>query len=189
MKNLKRLFGIMTLIAIIATAVAPQAQAKKKRDPKKEAIEELINQGNECYLNGNYEQAVQYFEQAHKKGDIRGTHNLAICYAEGNGVIQDYKQALKLYEKAAKKGHVDAQIAIGQMYMGGFGVEKDYKKAIKWFEKAAKKGDSDAMYEIGRCYYYGGPGVKKDIKKAKEWISKSAALGNETAIDNLPKLK
>lgn len=194
MKNLIRLFGIMTLIAIIATAAAPQAQAKKKRDPKKEAIEELIYQGNECYLKGDFAQAVKYFEEVHKKGDIRGTNNLAMCYAGGEGVVQDYNLAFKLYEKAAKKGFVDSQVSLGTLYMNGQGCKKDYKKAIKWLEKAAKqKNDieaaSDAMYLIGTCYYYGGNGIKKDINKAKEWISKSAALGNETAIDNLPKLQ
>lgn len=189
MKTFKRLFGAMALVAIIATAVAPQAQAKKKRDYKKEAIEDLIRDGNKCYEDGNYAKAVENFEAAHKKGEIRGTHNLAVCYAEGKGVDKSLTMAFKLYEKAAKKGYVDSQVALGEMYKNGYGCKQDYKKAIKWLEKAAKKGDSDAMYLIGTCYYYGGYGIKKDIKKAKEWISKSAALGNETAIDNLPKLQ
>ena len=194
MKTIKKLLGIMTLIAIIATVAAPQAQAKKKRDPKKEAIEELINKGNECYLKNDFEQAVKYYEEAHKKGDVRATNNLAMCYAGGEGVVQEYNMAFKLYEKAAKKGYVDSQVSLGTLYMNGQGCKKDYKKALKWLEKAAKqKNDiaaaSDAMYLIGTCYYYGGNGIKKDIKKAKEWISKSADLGNETAKENLPKLQ
>lgn len=189
MKTLKRFFGIVALVAIIATAVAPQAQARNKRDLKKEAIEDLIREGNKCYEEGNYEDAVEYFEAAQKKGDIRGTHNLAVCYAEGNGVEKSLTMAFKLYEKAAKKNFVDAQVALGEMYKNGYGCKQDYKKAIKWLEKAAKQGDSDAMYLIATCYYYGGYGIKKDVKKAKEWMSKSAALGNETAIDNLPKIK
>ncbi len=187
---MKRFLGIMTLIAIIVTAAAPQAQAKKKKDYKKEAeLEELISQGNDCFEKKDYAQAIKYYEKAHKKGDVRGTNNLAVCYAEGKGVPQDYKQAFKLYEKAAKKGYVDAIVALGEMYKNGYGCKIDYKKAIKWLEKAAKAGDSDAMYLIGCCYYYGGYGIKEDINKAKEWISKSAALGNETAIENLPKLQ
>ena len=47
MKNLKRLFGIVALVAIIATAAAPQAQAKKKNDPKKQEIEEKLSLGND----------------------------------------------------------------------------------------------------------------------------------------------
>lgn len=189
MKTIKKLLGIMTLIAIIATAAAPQAQAKKKRDPKKEAIEDLIREGNNCYEAGNYEDAVEYFEAAHKKGNIGATHNLAVCYAEGKGVEKSLTMAFKLYEKAAKKGYVDSQVALGEMYKNGYGCKQDYKKAIKWLEKAAKQGDSDAMYLIGTCYFYGGYGIKKDLKKAKEWITKSASLGNETAIENLPKLQ
>ncbi|MBR5117917.1 MAG: sel1 repeat family protein [Muribaculaceae bacterium] len=189
MKTFKRLFGIVTLIAIIATVAAPQAQAKKKRDTKKAAIEELISQGNKCYQEENFEQAFQYFEEAHKKGDIRGTHNLAVCYAEGKGVAQDYKKALKLYEKAAKKGDIDSQETLGEMYKNGYGCKRDFKKAIKWFEKAAKQGDSDSMYLIASCYYYGGYGIKRDMKKAREWMQKSADLGNKTAIDNLSKLE
>lgn len=194
MKNFKRLFGIMTLVAIIATATAPQAQAKKKNDPKKQEIEELISLGNDCYLKQNFEQAVMYYEQAHKKGDVRATNNLAMCYFGGEGVLQDYNMAFKLYEKAAKKGYVDSQVSLGTMYMNGQGCKKDYKKAIKWLEKAAKqKNDleaaSDAMYLIGFCYNYGGNGIKRDAKKALEWISKSAALGNEAAKQSLPKLQ
>lgn len=189
MKNLHKIWGIIVLMAVLATVYAPEAQARPKRDLKKEAVEDLLREGVNCFEAGNYEDAVEYFEAAHKKGNIRATHNLAICYAEGKGVQQDYKKAFKLYEKAAKKGYVDSQVAVGQMYMNGYGVKKDYKKAIKWLEKAAKQGDSDAMYLIGKCYYYGGNGIKKDINKAREWISKSAALGNETAIDNLPKLQ
>jgi hypothetical protein len=189
MKNLKKVFGIMALIAIFATALAPQAQAKKKRDPKKEAIEDLLREGTKCYEDSNFVEAAQYFEEAHKKGNIRATHNLAMCYDNGNGVVQNYTQAFKLYEKAAKKGYVNSQYAMGAMYMEGRGVQKDYKKAIKWFEKAAKQNDSDSMYEIGRIYYYGGHGVKKDKVKAKQWIAKSAALNNEVAKETLEQLQ
>lgn len=194
MKNFKRLFGIATLVAIIATTAAPQAQAKKKNDPKKQEIEEKLSLGNDCYLKQEFEQAVMYYEQAHKLGDVRATNNLAMCYAGGEGVAQNYDMAFKLYEKAAKKNYADAQVSLGTLYMNGQGCKKDYKKAIKWLEKAAKqKNDveaaSDAMYLIGLCYYYGGNGIKRDTQKAKQWISKSAALGNETAIENLPKLK
>ena len=136
---MKKVLGILALIAIIATMAVPQAQAKKKkRDLKKEAIEDLIRDGVTNYEAGNYDEAFPLFEAAHNKGNIRATHNLAICYSEGHGVAQDYAKALKLYEKAAKKGYADSQMALGQLYMGGLGVKKDYKKAIKWFEKAAK---------------------------------------------------
>jgi len=189
MKNFKRIFGLMALVAIIAIAFAPEAQARKKRDLKKEAIEDLLREGVKCYEAGDYDDAFEYFEAAHNKGNIRATHNLAICYAEGHGVDKSLTMAFKLYEKAAKKGYVDAIVALGEMYKNGYGCKQDYKKAIKTLEKAAKQGDSDAMYLIGTCYYYGGHGIKKDVKKAKEWIAKSAALGNETAIDNLPKLQ
>ena len=189
MKNYRKFMSIIALFALLAIVFAPEAQARKKRDLKKEAIEDLIREGNNCYEAGNYEDAVEYFEAAHKKGNIRATHNLAVCYAEGKGVDKSLTMAFKLYEKAAKKGYVDSQVALGEMYKNGYGCKQDYKKAIKWLEKAAKQGDSDAMYLIGTCYFYGGYGIKKDLKKAKEWISKSAALGNETAIENLPKLQ
>lgn len=189
MKNYKKILGLITLVAMIAVAFAPQAQAKKKRDRKNQAIEDLLRQGNECYEAGNYEEAVSFFEQAHKKGNIKATNNLAICYSEGQGVTQNQVQAFKLFEKAAKKGYVDAQVSLGTMYKNGYGCKQDYKAAIKWLEKAAAQGDSDAMYLIASCYFYGGYGIKKDIAKAKEWMQKSADAGNETAIDNLPKIK
>ena len=86
MKNYKRLLSVVALIAIMATVFAPQTQARKKRNAKKEAIEDLLREGNERYEAGDYEQAVALYEQVQKKGDIRATHNLAVCYAEGKGV-------------------------------------------------------------------------------------------------------
>lgn len=189
MKNYIKTLSIVALVAFLTTAFAPQAFAKKKRDLKKEAIEDLLREGNEKYEAGEYVEAAKLFEQVHKKGDIRGTHNLAVCYSEGSGVEKSLTMAFKLYEKAAKKGYADSQESLGTMYKNGYGCKQDYKNAIKWFEKAAAQGDSDAMYEIGLCYFYGGYGIKKDKAKAKEWIAKSAALGNETAIENLPKLQ
>lgn len=189
MKNFKRFLGIMTVIAVIAVAFAPQAQARKKRDLKKEAIEDLLREGNAAYEAENYDDAFDYFEAAHKKGNIRATHNLAICYAQGYGVDKSLTMALKLHEKAAKKGNVDSMVELGMMYKNAYGVKQDYKKAIKWLEKAAKQGNADAMYLIGSCYFYGGYGIKKDKEKARQWIAKAAALGHETAIQNLDKIK
>lgn len=189
MKNFKKILGLMTVVAVIAVAFAPQAQARKKRDYKKEAIEDLLREGNNAFEAGNYEDAFDYFEAAHKKGNIRATHNLAVCYAKGAGVEKSLTMALKLHEKAAKKGNVDSMVELGLMYKNAYGVEQNYKKAIKWFEKAAKEGNSDAMYLIGSCYFNGGFGIKKDMKKAREWIGKAAALGHETAIQNLDKFQ
>lgn len=189
MKNYKKLFGILTLVALIATIAAPQAQGKKRSQKEQMAIEKILMDGNKYYDEGNFEAAIECYKALDKQGDIRGTHNLGVCYAEGKGVEKSLTQAFKLYEKGAKKGYVDSQVALGEMYKNGYGCKQDYKAAIKWLEKAAKQNDSDAMYLIGTCYYYGGYGIKKDIQKAKEWIGRSAALGNETAIDNLPKIK
>lgn len=189
MKNYKKLVCITTMIAVMAMVFAPQAQARKKRDLKKEAIEDLLRDGVNNYEAGNYEDAFDYFEAAHKKGNIRATHNLALCYAQGHGVDKSLTMAFKLYEKAAKKGYADSMVELGTMYKNAYGVKQDYKKAIKWFEKAAKQGNTDAMYLMGSCYYYGGYGIKKDVKKAKQWIGKAASMGHPTAIDNLPKLQ
>lgn len=189
MKTFKRFLGILTAVAVIAVAFAPQAQARKKRDLKKEAIEDLLREGNNAYEAGNYDDAFEYFEAAHKKGNLRATHNLAVLYAEGAGVDKSLTMAFKLHEKAAKKGNVDSMVDLGTMYKNGYGVKQDYKQAIKWLEKAAKQGNTDAMYLIGICYYYGGFGIKKDLVKAREWVGKAASLGHETAINNLPKLQ
>ena len=196
MKNYKNLLGFIALVAIVAAIFAPATYASKKKDNAKKAqIEELLTDGNKYFSEGNFVNAAKCFEEVQKKGDVRGMHNLALCYAEGKGVIQDYKKAMKLYEKAAKKGYIESQIELADMHMQGFGTKKDFKKAIKWLEKAAKQAAvnpdiaSDAMYLIATCYYYGGNGVKKDLVKAKEWMQKSAALGNESAINNLPKLQ
>ena len=189
MKHYHHLIGVVVIAAVMAMTFCPEAQARKKRDLKQEAIEDLLREGVNNYEAGNYEDAFDYFEAAHNKGNIRATHNLALCYAQGQGVEKSLTMAFKLYEKAAKKGYADSMVELGTMYKNAYGVKQNYKTAIKWFEKAAKQGNTDAMYLMGSCYYYGGYGIKKDLKKAREWIGKAAALGHETAISNLEKIQ
>ena len=145
MKNFKKFLGIMTVIAVIAVAFAPQAQARKKRDLKKEAIEDLLREGNAAYEAENYDDAFDYFEAAHKKGNIRATHNLAICYAQGYGVDKSLTMALKLHEKAAKKGNVDSMVELGMMYKNAYGVKQDYKKAINPKDEKEKENAKNML--------------------------------------------
>jgi TPR repeat protein len=52
--------------------------------------------------------AVKLFEKACGDGEADGCHNLARCYAEGNGVPRDSRRGLELYEQACEGGSAQA---------------------------------------------------------------------------------
>ena len=44
--------------------------------------------GIQCYMKGNYRQALNYFNKAAELGDLEAHFNLADVYANGFGVVE-----------------------------------------------------------------------------------------------------
>lgn len=72
------------------TIIAPEAQP----------AQELVTTALDLYRNGNYEAAVQYFQQAIQQDDRTATCYLAQCHFLGRGVPKNNLEAIKLAEKA-----------------------------------------------------------------------------------------
>ena len=101
--------------------------------------------------------------QSAAEGNDEAQYNLALAYANGEGVTQDDNQAVNWFEKAAAQGHTDAKFALGGMYYYGAGVAKDYEQSFNWNLQAATEGHTEAQSNIGRMYYT-GEGVTLDYK-------------------------
>lgn len=82
------------------------------------------------------------------KGDAESQDNLALRYAEGDGVEQNDAKAAKWWTKAAAQGHVNAQYNLGVIYISGEGVERDLVEAYKWFGLAIAQGDRHSIEEF-----------------------------------------
>ncbi len=114
------------------------------------------------------------------QGDAEAQLQLAMHYAEGDGVVQDDKEAARLFELAAKQGLAEAEYQYGLALLHGKGVVQNYRSAFQWIEKPAQKGYARAQYTLGELYRY-GTGTAIDKARAYLWFNLAAAQGVETA--------
>ena len=112
------------------------------------------------------------------QGDSSAQLELAIIYAEGNGVIRDDAEALRLFRLAADKGNAAAQSYVGMFYSEGDRVTKDDAEGVRWFRLAANQGASDAQFALS-AMYFAGRGVPRDRITALMWMNIAEANGNE----------
>ena len=83
---------------------------------------------NLCYSNSGYKQV--------------GCYNLALCYANGQGVEQDYKRAFNSFKELCDKNKMSSACAItGEYYFNAKGIRQDYRKAMEYFGKACDMGE------------------------------------------------
>ena len=85
--------------------------------------------------------AAAWFERAALRGNIKAMHNLAIAYAEGQGVPEDDRRAAAWFNRAAQQGYVDSQFDLAVLFERGQGVTQNRVAALKWYLIAAKGGD------------------------------------------------
>lgn len=115
-----------------------------------------------------------------EKGDADAQLQLAMRYAEGDGVIQNDKEAARWFALAAQQGLPEAQYRYGLALLKGRGVVQDYRAAFSWIEKPAKSGYAKAQYSLGELYRY-GTGTAIDKARAYLWFNLAAAQGIEAA--------
>ncbi|BBP02250.1 tetratricopeptide repeat protein [Sulfuriferula nivalis] len=134
----------------------------------------------------DYAQAAMWYRKAADQGVANAQINLAMLYANGQGVAQDYAQAAVWYKKAADHGVVDAQSNLGVLYANGQGVTQDYAQAAAWFRKAADQGDGQAQNDLGLLYEK-GESIPQNHIIAYALYNLSASNGrssNNTALTN-----
>lgn len=136
------------------------------------------------FKQGNYKQALPYFEKGESLNHPESINILGVYYSEGIVFEQDYKKALEYFRQAVKYDDASAQFNIGQAYYYGDGVEKDYKEAFTWYIKSSNQGYSLATIQLAQIYFH-GLGLPKDKAKAIEIIKPLAELGDAKAIENL----
>jgi TPR repeat protein len=142
---------------------------------------------NYYHQQQNYPEALYYYEQAAKLGEVSSQYLLGKMYDEAKGTAQNKHQAAHWFTQAAKQGHSQAQATLGYMYSKGDGVSQDYSQAANWYQKAARQGHINAQHNLAYLYSQ-GQGVKKDYQQAAFWYEKSAIQGDADAQNSLGKL-
>ena len=153
-------------------------------------IVSAINALGEIYLEqGEYKNAVLYFEKGVALGSLDSYCRLGLCYQEGMGVVLNSKKAYELYCYAAEHASNFGRRMVANCYLNGIHVETDASEALRWFALAADNGDMLAMYYCGLLLEEGDSGIVADPKKAREWYKKAAAAGYEPAQAALSRMK
>ncbi|MBF0751264.1 MULTISPECIES: tetratricopeptide repeat protein [unclassified Pasteurella] len=162
--------------SLFAFANEPEESAKKMTFPE---IQALASQGDpeaqarlgEAYLNGNYEQKVDFSQallwskKAADQGNSRAKLNLGVMSLNGYQGEFDYRQAKALFEEANNAGEHKAPRYLGIIYERGLGVAQDYVLAAKFYQQGDKYGDVTAQYRLAKLYEQ-GLGVARDYAKA-----------------------
>jgi TPR repeat protein len=161
--------------------IREQQQLEQKHQENKALAESFYHQQQ------NYPDALYYYEQAAKLGEVSSQYLLAKMYDDAKGTEQDMRQAAYWYAQAAKQGHSKAQATLGFMYSKGNGVDQDYSQAANWYLNAAKQGHLDAQHNLAYLYSQ-GQGVVKNYQQAAFWYGKAAAQGDADSQNSLGKL-
>ena len=106
-------------------------------------------------------------------GDSIAQYEMALRYADGEGVPQNYQDAMAWFAKAAANGNDNAQWKLGLGYTKGIGVPHDERKAMVWFKRAANHGDIRAQSALSDLYL-SGRDVPRDYVRAYTWASIAA---------------
>ncbi|MFB2539561.1 MULTISPECIES: tetratricopeptide repeat protein [unclassified Acinetobacter] len=93
------------------------------------------------------QQAMEWFNHAKERGDVRADFMLGMAYLKGEGVETDSKRAVELLNQAGEKGDVDGYFALYEAYRDGVGVRKN-KKSLARYLKLAKEGQHPKALDI-----------------------------------------
>lgn len=123
--------------------------------------------------------ACQWFERgAGKRGDA--THNLALCFEQGNGRPQDLARSRVLYAQAAELGWVQAKCALGNLLVRGQGGPVDAAQGVRLCKEAAETGNANAQTDYAN-YLLMGEAVPRDIVAARRWYTAAAEQNQPNA--------
>ncbi len=111
--------------------------------------------------------------------DSIAQYEMALRYADGEGVSQNYRDAMAWFAKAAANDNGNAQWKLGLGYIKGIGVPHDERKAAVWFKRAANHGNIRAQSALSDLYL-SGRGVPRDYVRAYTWASiATGSRGND----------
>jgi hypothetical protein len=158
-------FAITLVLSSVFLAVPAWAEYKAVKEAYDLAIE-----------RGDYATAMRELRPLAEQGLAAAQFNLALLYANGQGVPKDDAQARQWYEKAAAQGHAEAQVNLGILLVYARGGPQDYKMAVYWLCLSANQGNDLAQRKLGLMYER-GDGVPQDYVQAYKWYNLGAAKG------------
>ena len=130
----------------------------------------MYQMGVNCYHDGDFDRAFDYYTKAATLGSMSAHYNLSCMYRDGEGVEKDMKKEMHHLEEAAIGGHHLARYNLGCVENESGRIER----AKKHFIIAAKQGDDKAL-EVVKKYFAKGFVSKEDFE--------AALRGHQAAVD------
>lgn len=106
--------------------------------------EKYFNKGTELFNNGDYSNAVTYFEKAGDLGDKDALYQLGNAYLQGKGVSQNLHKSFYYYLKSANLNHEKAQYNVGLFHLQGKLGNQNIEEGVNWIKKSASNGYPEA---------------------------------------------
>lgn len=177
----------MAIVMLCAIPVSLCAQAKPKRDVKKDNIVSNKSKGgngvasirkhtaskarSKSTARKRTSQAVDYdtysraLERKAESGDMRAISTVAFAYLYGDGVEQDGDKALHFFEKGADKGNADMMTIAGILLENR---DRD-TEAFNRYQQAYSAGSPWGAYRLSLCYI-GGTGTSVNYSFGKSLL-------------------
>ncbi len=178
------------------------AEAIRKTNEIRANMTGIYNNGVSAYENGDYENAVKFYQIAAECGHVAAQCNLGYCYQTGQGCEQDIKKAVRYYRMAAEQGSGVAELNLAVCYLRGEGgLSYSYKKANEYLRAAEGHGITRATEILAenkarrkkklaqRVYAASSAilarGGEEDTVQAMQYRRIAAELGNARAMSAL----
>ncbi|MDY0093589.1 MAG: hypothetical protein RBT80_12895 [Candidatus Vecturithrix sp.] len=107
---------------------------------------ELFQQGEACYQQEQYDQAITHFLKLKSKHE-HIYFRLGYAFEQ----IGLYQEAVMYFSQAAEQGHIEAMVRLGLLNHYHL---QDEDRAEACYLKAVEKGHTDAMLHLAHLYYY-----------------------------------
>ncbi len=121
--------------------VQPQARVQPRFNP---------NIQPQARIDFNPNSKFAQAQRAAKMGNKNAEFDLAMMYANGDGVQKNPRLAFNLFHRAARKGHVGAMYCMGVNFEKGLGVIPQQELARHWYGIASRAGNQQAKYKLAQ---------------------------------------
>lgn len=126
--------------------------------------------GVQHYAKGNYDAAMEQFQQAAEQGEPKAIYFIGFMHHNGFGVPRSDAEAMKWIRRSADMNHYESQFYMGRLSESGRKIEHDLVAAYMWFSLAAKSApnERDAAYTMREVRRLEKKLKPEEIAKAKQ---------------------
>ncbi len=170
-------YKLENLLSIMQVLVGlPVKSVKAALDCFRIAGQDELEEGQELYKQGRYEEAHQCFRQSAKLECPDGVNALAMDYIYGEGIMENVSTGKEILQQAIDMGSAKAYLNLGFYCLDGlYGLAENPDMALQCFEAAAKAYEPKAMAWLGYMYMLEDYDFY-NTAKAAYWIRRAVEL-------------